>query len=143
VIRCLRTGGMVKIKQDDYVSLHRIVTGLTERTVWEHLVAAAPLADLIEPLPDEFHEWVRAVAGRIESTVDNEEVRLRQAYGHIVADLPEGFSRKDFALTVSSHPDRWAMFALMDGRDIRGKLLLGAKPDPLSFSGRAFGEDDA
>lgn len=28
---------MVKVKQEDYVRLHRIVTGLSERTVWERL----------------------------------------------------------------------------------------------------------
>ena len=142
VVRCLRTGAMVKIKQDDYVALHRIVTGLTERTVWQHLMDGAPLNELIEPLPDEFHDWVRRVAEHILSTVDSERDGLVRAFDRVVAGLPDGFTRKDFALTVAGRADAWAMFALLDGRDIRPKLLLHAKPEPVGPSGRTYSEDD-
>jgi RNA ligase len=124
VVRCLTTGAMVKLKQADYVALHRIVTGLTERTVWQHLVDGAPLEELVAPLPDEFHTWVRDVADRVLSTVDSTEAALRAEF----EALPEYASRKDFALAVATHPDRWAMFALLDGHDIRPRLLVLAKP---------------
>lgn len=140
VVRCLRTGAMVKLKQADYVALHRIVTGLTERTVWQQLVDGAPLDALIEPLPDEFHGWVRDVAARIQSTVDSELARLTAAY----AALPQFPSRKEFALAVAGNPDRWALFALLDGRDIRSKLLQHAKPEgDANPAGRSFTEDNA
>ncbi len=143
VVRCLRTDAMVKIKQDDYVALHRIVTGLTERTVWQHLVDGKPLEDLVAPLPDEFHDWVRAVAERIESTVDAEAGRRRQEFDAVRAGLPQGSGRKDFAIAVTGRPHAWALFALLDGKDIRPKLRSAAKPGPLGPSGRTFSEDDA
>jgi len=59
VVRDLGTGNMLKIKQEDYVRLHRIISGLTDRTVWQHMVGGNPLDDLIVPLPDEFHDWIR------------------------------------------------------------------------------------
>ncbi len=140
VVRCLDTGAMVKLKQADYVALHRIVTGLTERTVWQHLVDGRPLAELIEPLPDEFHGWVHTVADRIRSTVDSAETALRAEF----AALPPAPSRKDFALAVARHPQRWALFALLDGRDIGPKLLQAARPDgDTTPSGRTFTEDNA
>jgi RNA ligase len=37
VVLRLATGDMVKIKQDDYIALHRILTNITARTLWEHL----------------------------------------------------------------------------------------------------------
>ncbi|MER7007465.1 2'-5' RNA ligase [Dactylosporangium sp. NPDC000555] len=46
----------VKIKYSEYVRLHRIVTGLNPRVVWEAMVNGA-LDELLEPLPDEFHAW--------------------------------------------------------------------------------------
>ena len=52
---------LVKIKQDDYVALHRIVTGLSERTVWQHMTDGRPLAELLDGLPDELHTWTRDV----------------------------------------------------------------------------------
>jgi RNA ligase len=143
VVRCRLTGGMVKIKQDDYVLLHRIVTGLTERSVWQHLVDGKPLAELIEPLPDEFHDWARGVADRLQSTVEAQAVELREAYEQVVLELPEGFSRKEFALAVAARPDRAMMFSLLDGRDIRPRLLVAAKPDAITPSGRTFSEDEA
>jgi RNA ligase len=140
VVRCLDTGAMVKLKQADYVALHRIVTGLTERTVWQHLVDGRPLADLVAPLPDEFHGWVHTVAGRIRSTVDSAEAEIRAEF----AALPVFASRKDFALAVARNPRRWALFALLDGRDITAKLLHAAKPEgDATPSGRTFTEDNA
>lgn len=154
VVRCLNTGGMVKIKQEDYVALHRIVTGLTARTVWEHLVAHKPLADLIEPLPDEFHPWVQQVADDIRGRVDAEWTRLLSEYEQLVNTMPPDWNpqvdgatregRKQFAMVAARHPDSWAMFALLDGRSITDKLLVHAKPEPyLTPSGRTFTEDNA
>jgi RNA ligase len=49
---------MLKIKQEDYVALHRIVTGLSEKTVWEAL-SNGTFDELLEKVPDEFHEWLK------------------------------------------------------------------------------------
>lgn len=150
VVRCLTSGGMVKIKQEDYVRLHRIVTGLTARTVWEHMLAGEPLGGLIAPLPDEFHAWVQQVADGITDAVDAEMVRLADAYKATCAAMPAGWTpgdraaRKDFAMAAVKHPDKWALFALLDGKDIRGELLKRAKPEPyVTPSGRTYGEDTA
>lgn len=138
------TGERLKIKQEDYVRLHRIVTGLTARTVWEYLLTGAPLAELVEPLPDEFHDWVHATASGIVEAVEAEQDRLRAVFEQTIASLSDGFSRKDFALLAMATPDKWALFHLLDGRDIRGELLKRAKPDPyLTPSGRTYSEDTA
>lgn len=41
VVRMLDSGIRVKIKQDDYKMLHRVLTGTTARTVWEFLAVNA------------------------------------------------------------------------------------------------------
>jgi RNA ligase len=144
VVRCLRTGAMVKIKQADYVALHRIVTGLTARTVWQHLVDGAPLDDLIEPLPDEFHDWVRAVARSITAAVEADDQRLRADFAAVCARLGDGWQRRDFALAVAAHPQRWAMFQLLDDRDLTPELLKRARPEAdWTPSGMARDEDTA
>lgn len=150
VVHIVDTDERIKLKQEDYVALHRIVTGLSARTVWEHLMAGKPLADLIEPLPDEFHSWVDAIATGIELGVTLEMGRLHGAYHEQVAAMPDGWvpadraGRKDFALKVLDHPDKWAMFALLDGRDIEPELLKRAKPEPyITPSGRIFTEETA
>lgn len=129
VVRCLRTGGMLKIKQDDYVALHRIVTGLNARTVWEHLVARKPLAELIEPLPDEFHPWVREIADGLTSSVEARAAEIEHDFAALVATLPDGWSRRDFAgaARLGRHP--WALFHRLDGKDPRPQLWKLAKPE--------------
>ncbi|MCW6008711.1 2'-5' RNA ligase [Micromonospora sp. CPCC 205371] len=144
VVRLLDSGAMVKLKQADYVALHKIVTGLTARVVWQHLIEGKPLDELVAPLPDEFHPWCREVAADIQAVVDQQTAEIEKAYAEIVASLPEGFTRKDFAAVAVSHPEKWAMFLLLDGRDIRPELWKRAKPEPyLTPSGRTYGEDTA
>lgn len=56
------SGLRVKVKFTDYVRLHGIVTGLTERHVWEILRDGRTLDSLYEVLPDEYHDWLAATA---------------------------------------------------------------------------------
>lgn len=41
VIHDLKSGSRIKIKQADYIALHRILTGVSARTVWEYLAVNA------------------------------------------------------------------------------------------------------
>jgi RNA ligase len=147
------TGAMVKLKQEDYVALHRIVTNLTARKIHEALMAGQSIADFTAPLPDEFHGWCREVAEGIETTVRVQRETMSASYHEVVAQIvqtnPEWTSddragRKEFAMVAAQHPDRWALFALLDGRDIGPELLKRAQPGPyLTPSGRVYTEETA
>lgn len=153
VVRDVATGGMVKIKQEDYVALHRIVTNLTARKVHEHLLTGAPLVDFIAPLPDEFHAWCLETAADITALVDAGEGQLTAAFDDVVGQVfaanptwepGDRAGRKDFATVATKHPDSWALFQLLDGRDIRPELLKRAQPGPfLTPTGRTYTEDNA
>ena len=54
-----RSGYRVKIKFAEYVRLHRIVTQVSSKTIWEHLRDGQPMDELIDKVPDEFYAWVR------------------------------------------------------------------------------------
>lgn len=142
VVRCCATGGMLKIKQDDYVALHRIVTGLNARTVWEHMVGGEPLDALIAPLPDEFHPWVRTVADGILGSVEARAAAIADAYRDLMATLPEGWTRRDFAARAVQHEDKWGLFAVLDGKDPRPQLLKLAKPEAFITPARLARTED-
>lgn len=144
VVHVVNTNQRVKLKQEDYVALHRIVTGLSGRTVWKHLVDGLPLADLIEPLPDEFHDWVRDVADQLRTEVAHRKAAIEAAYADLVASLPDGWTRKEFAANAVPHPERAALFAMLDGKDITPALWRDAKPEAFwTPNGRTFTEDTA
>ncbi len=117
VLRCLRSNSLVKIKQADYVALHKLVTGLNERAVWERLGAGETVASICEQLPDEFHRWVHDVAMQLLlqkcSTIHVAEIEHQQ----IIDGLPEGWQRKDYAAVAGRSPRRSLLFMLLDGRD--------------------------
>lgn len=142
VVHLPETGVRVKLKQDDYVALHRIVTGLNERTVWEHLRMGGQLDALLQPLPEEFHDWTRDVATRLTDGVDASAECVESAFASIVSRLPAGYTRKDFALEALKTPWRAHLFARVDGKDYRPMLWDAAKPE--AFRGpRTVSEDAA
>ncbi|MET0416620.1 MAG: RNA ligase [Actinoplanes sp.] len=153
VVHDLLTGALVKIKQADYVELHRIVTNLTARKVHDFMLTGGHLADFIAPLPDEFHTWVQQVAEDITALVDAEDGRLQRAFDDLCQQVVlknvgwrpgDRQARKDFAALAVSHSDPWAMFALLDGRDLRPELLKRARPEPfVTPTGRTYTEDNA
>jgi hypothetical protein len=71
------------------VTLHRLVTGLTARRVHEAMLNGVVLDDFIAPLPDEFHDWVRDVAGRIESQVREAKASVEHQWLRVVAECEE------------------------------------------------------
>lgn len=144
VVHCLTTDNRVKIKQADYVALHRIVTGLSARTVWQHMVDGKPLAELIAPLPDEFGPWVEDVAAQLADDVDYQMSEIRKAHAEVVAQLPPVYSRKEFAALAVPHPLKWALFLVEDCRDPRPELWKRAEPEAFwTPAGRRFTEESA
>ena len=129
VIDLLHSKQRVKIKQEDYVILHRIVTGLSTRTVWEHLASGRSLHELIEQLPDEFHSWVGTVAGRLIDQVQVIRTEVEAEHQRILASLSEGWTRKDYALAAVPHPHRAALFRHLDGRDFSDYCWKLVKPE--------------
>lgn len=119
----------VKIKYSDYVRLHRIITGLSARRVWEALGESIDVADFAAPLPDEFHPWVRDVAARSTATAAKHEAEIDDALAGVLAQLPADHGRKDFALIAAKHPLRAHLFARLDGRCTAAKVWDELRPD--------------
>lgn len=119
VIYFHETGARVKIKQDDYVALHRIVTGWNERTIWEHLAAGESLGQLIDGLPDEFHQWATSIADQLTEHHEFLIGGARSEHEAILSGLPIGWTRKEYAIEANNHPEfRPALFGLLDGKSI-------------------------
>jgi tRNA splicing ligase len=49
----------VKLKFEEYVRLHRIITSVNSKMIWEHLKDNKPLDDILDRVPDEFFKWVK------------------------------------------------------------------------------------
>ncbi|WP_329124606.1 RNA ligase [Streptomyces sp. NBC_01465] len=119
---------MIKIKQDDYVALHRIVTGLNARIVWERLGAGDEVGAICEDLPDEFHDWVRGVADDLTARRDEILAEAGAEHRRILGELPDGWGRKEYAAVAGRSPYRGWLFLLLDGRDPSARIWHTLRP---------------
>ncbi|MEW2412785.1 RNA ligase [Streptomyces sp. NPDC046866] len=136
------SGVRAKAKLSEYVRLHKVLTGVTERDIWRShgiqrfaglpagQVAQAlgcstaeveasggkPLDALLEQVPDEFDAWVREVIARLEDEAARRERAIDEAFAglaHLAAD------RGAFARAAKLLPDsgiRAAAFLRLDNR---------------------------
>jgi RNA ligase len=125
----IRSGSnMVKLKQEDYVSLHKLITGLNKRAVWERLKGGASLVDICENLPDEFHDWVKLVGGELLDLQLKIDIEVLNTYVDLIHSLPDGFSRKQFAVAAKETKYPGYMFSLFDGQRIDDKIWDSIRP---------------
>lgn len=132
VVHAYIEGFRVKIKQEDYIKLHRIVTGLNARSVWQAMVDNT-FDELLDQVPDEFHDFVRGVETDISSDVYESFWIVSRAFTRITEAMRETgeTSKKEFAARAKNHNYSWALFNLWDGKprtDVYGELLKRAKP---------------
>lgn len=144
VVYVKATGDRVKIKQEDYLRLHKIVTGLNARAVWEVLAELGDFDAFVAGLPDEFHAWANEVARQLTTDVANAEFDAITAFKKLRSDLGPDCSRKDFAIAAQATGTPALMFALLDGKDITSRLWRDARPDAgWTPSGRTLAEANA
>lgn len=123
-----RGNDILKLKQEDYVALHRIVTGMNEKTIWEAMCEGT-MSELKSKVPEEFIPWVDRVEDEIMQDVVTIETDVADAWDDIVRGGPVPAVRKDFAIAAVQYKGLTPyLFALYDGRDIRLMALKNCKP---------------
>jgi RNA ligase len=106
----------VKVKYDEYVRLHRIVTGLSTKVIFEHLRDGRPLVELIDGVPDELFDTVRAVADDLQAQRDELVDEIGRHYAAVCAAADPRVDRKAFAQAVLAleFDCKHALFTLAD-----------------------------
>lgn len=122
----------IKLKQADYVALHKIVTGLTERRVWENLKEGKTLVDLLEIVPDEWHDWLTGVVKDLCQQYSYAKLRVYNDYENILEELedeigPE-WTRKDFAIKAMKYQNSGLIFSCLDGKSMEDKIWNLVRP---------------
>jgi RNA ligase len=115
------SGGMrMKIKGDEYVRLHKILTNFSTKDIWELLRNNEPLEPFLERVPDEFDKWVKAIIMNLRYSfhhIDERAGKLHDGfrYGKFNDRDPEP-TKKEFAEYVKQFPKELAavMFKMWD-----------------------------
>lgn len=142
-VRFLKEAKIVKIKQEDYVRLHKIVTGLSEKSVWEHMVNGGVLPELLAPLPDELHDWARRVYLDLQADIYSIKQGVEAVFRQVKERLPEDAQRSAFAEEFKRAPSITSLlFMRLDNKDLTPAILKMLKPRGDSKA-KTFSEETA
>ena len=56
----------MKIKYENHVRLHALLTGLSNIHIWKHLKEGNNISEILGEVPDEFDEWVKKIIGDLK-----------------------------------------------------------------------------
>lgn len=116
------SGFRVKIKFEEYVRLHRILTQVSSRNIWEYLSTNQSFEQILDRVPDEFYEWVKKVVHDI--TIEYQEI---ENYCKTHFNVLE--SRKETALYFQTLKYQSVLFAMLDGKNYAPFIWKMVKPD--------------
>jgi hypothetical protein len=110
VIR-FKNGFRMKIKGEEYIRLHRILTNISNRDIWEYLKDNKPFDELLEKVPDEFNDWVKETVKDLTVRFEN----IDNDYNDIFNSI-NTIDRKNFAEKAKRYPHSGILFAMYDGK---------------------------
>jgi RNA ligase len=120
----------VKVKAADYIRLHHLLTGVSARTIWEHLAEGRSLDPITDRVPGDFAAWVHAVAAELGGAYRAVEADCRR----VLADAED----TDRALAAErfrrSGANTAVLFKMLDQRPYDQIIWRAVRPTP----GRVF-----
>lgn len=129
------SGSFVKIKQEDYISLHKAIFGLNERGLWEfaqnHEDPFSPsmYREALNGMPDETYSWIESTLEDLQQKYDDLYDRAKNGHELIVnslwdlRELEPGHPlfRKEYAEMAVKSPLKALLFLTLDNR--HGKMV--------------------
>ena len=87
-----QSGLRYKIKFEEYLRIHRIVTQVSNINIWEYLAADMPFDDILDRVPDEFYDWVKATSTDLKAQFEAIEAECQTDFqGYLQTDFQAGF----------------------------------------------------
>ncbi len=128
VIR-FKNGMRVKSKFSEYLRLHKIITQISSKSIWEYLKESKSFDELLERVPDEFYNWVKNVKERLWFEYEDIENQAKEAFRNFF-DFYTSIDRKTFANYVKSHPTiiHSILFKMYDRKDYEQIIWSIIKP---------------
>ena len=117
-----QTNERVKFKFAEYKRLHKLLTQISSKSIWESLRDGKPLDEILERVPDEFFQWVKKTRTGLEQQYATVEALAKAEF----RDLGD---RKENALyykTCNSSPS--ILFNMLDRKDYAGLIWKGLRP---------------
>lgn len=117
-----RSNVRMKIKFDDYIRLHKIVTGLSEIGIWEMLREGKN--PITPEIPDEMFKWINGVVLKLKS--DFFCIEEESGLAHLMCKNKE--NRKEQAEFINKTRYPSVVFSMLDGKDYKSIIWKMLRP---------------
>ena len=121
-------GFRIKVKFDEYVRLHKLISGGNERRIWDILQSGDNLDELLNCVPDEFYQFVKKTKEDLEHQFNTLQNDARKIY----RDVRKLETRKEQALYIFRQPNGQTLsnivFAMLDTKDHKSIIWKIIKP---------------
>lgn len=127
VLRYFPGNFRMKIKFEEYVRLHRIVTGVSTITIWETLSSGGSFDEILDNTPDEFNQWIRATRNELAVAFKKIEDEYHWIFNVILRSAGAN-ERKEFAEFAKRYDHPSILFNMLDEKDYRSIIWKAVRP---------------
>jgi len=120
-------GLRVKIKGEEYIRLHKIISEISTKSIWKCLSNGDNIYKLVQDLPDEYFERIKDYAEDLKRRYVNIERTALRYYN----ELTQGKSvinRREFAKEATKSKLSPILFKMLDGKDYSSIIWERLKP---------------
>lgn len=117
-------GSRCKIKFEDYVRLHKVMTNFSSKAVFECLKKGKNLDEVLKDTPDEFYANIKSFADELKSKYKEIEDDAKSMFDAI-SNIK---NRKKFAEEAQTTPYADLLFKMLDGEDYSDKIWRRIEP---------------
>jgi RNA ligase len=125
-----KSGYRVKIKFTEYIRLHKIITQVSSKIIWQHLMNGLPFDDLLEKVPDEFYHWVQDTIKELKQNFTKIEEEAK-------AEFKDLGNRKSTALYFQTCKYPAILFRILEGKSYDQLIWKIIQPEyerPFKYS---------
>lgn len=116
-----KSGLRYKVKFEEYLRVHRLVTQVSTLTIWEAMMDETPFDEILDRVPDEFYHWVKQTATELESSFKAIEQQCK-------ADFKVLETVKETALYFKTCQHQAVLFAMLNGKDYKKIIWKKLRP---------------
>lgn len=124
------TGDRIKVKQEDYIELHRVMTGLNEKQLWQWASDGKTYDEIMESIPEELHSWAEPIVQVMFAHATDIWDTLEAIWEKAPSDLLK--DRKAFAIWTEQWTPlyRACLFLMLDRQESRIRELIWKQVKP-------------
>ena len=118
-------GDRCKIKFEDYIRLHRLMTNISEKRIWEALKDDVPITLILQDVPDEFFQEVKAIEDKF---IESYNLIQKDVTDRYFIELAFYTDRKSLSESIKDYQYKQILFAIFDNKEYSKLIWKMLKP---------------